>query len=499
MADKYFGKGTASAVASGNMTPANPASLAVDDILICCIAQHDNVTATMPAGWTRIVAQNSTTAIRLDTFWRRVTSAGESSASVTVTRAAGDAGLAQITAFRGITTSGDPHNTSASLGNASSATVTMPTVTPSAAGQTIVFVGTVADDGAFGAVSGSDPAPTEREDSLTSLALDASLLIATGERSVSTATGNRTSTNVRTAVNCGAQIALTDASGSGPQTVDGGPGIASWVSSAATVLATVTITGVLAAATWTVPAPTIQITAAAPAAVASWAVPDATVQTSGAIAAPAAIATWLVPTGTVVPTVTVLAPVAVANWTSPDAAVLSPVTVQAPVSVSAWQVPAAQVQVGAIQAPAATASWAVPAPIVVPGVVTIASTSAISTWALPAATVVSGAVIVPASPASAAWAVPAAVATSGLTVAGPPGIASWIVPTVTVQKTLTPAAAVSAWTLPAASVIPGAVVVSAPFVSAAWVVPTATSEMIPTVLSDLVIVPAVGRWVVVPI
>lgn len=211
MADKFFGAGTVSAVASGDISPTNPSSLALDDILMCCLSQHDNVVATMPAGWTRIVAQNNTAALRLDTWWRRVTNAAESDDVVTVTRAAGDAGIAEIVAFRGLVTSGNPYNTAASVDNGFIDSVTMPTVTPSAAGQTIVFVGAVADDSAFGAVSGTDPAPTERHDSLTSLGADASLLIATGERSVATATGDRGSAIDLFALNCGAQIALTTA------------------------------------------------------------------------------------------------------------------------------------------------------------------------------------------------------------------------------------------------------------------------------------------------
>lgn len=225
MADKFFGKGTSSPVASGNMSPTNPASLAVNDILFCFITQHDSVVATMPVNWTRVTnfPIASGTAVKLDCFWKRVTSTGESGATVTVTRAAGDAGIAVICAFRGLTTSGNPFNTSATQANASSATVTMPTVTPSAAGQTIIFVGGMSDDGNFGVVSGADPAPAERHDELTALGLDCAILVATGERSVSTATGARTSTNVRAAVNVGGQIALTTASGGTTTNLTGGP------------------------------------------------------------------------------------------------------------------------------------------------------------------------------------------------------------------------------------------------------------------------------------
>lgn len=259
MADKFLAKGTSSPVASGNMTPTNPASLLVNDILFCFLAQHDNVAATMPAGWTRVTnfPIASGTAVRHDCFWKRVTSTSESSASVTVTRAAGDAGIAVICAFRGLTTSGNPFNASATQANASSATVTMPTVTPSATAQTIIFSAGVADDGAFGVVSGSDPAPTERHDELTALGLDVSLLVATGERSVSTATGARTSTNARAAVNVGAQMALTTAAGGGAQSVTAGTPTVTTTAPAATVRAAITRTAGTPVVTVSAPAASV--------------------------------------------------------------------------------------------------------------------------------------------------------------------------------------------------------------------------------------------------
>jgi hypothetical protein len=228
MAVTFVNKGTSSPVASGNMTPTNPATLAVDDILLCLIGQHDNVVCTMPAGWTRVTGfgVNNTTAVRLDLFWRRVTSTGESGASVTVTRAAGDSGLAVIAAYRGCTNSATPTEAGATTASSGlSTTITAPSITPSAANHMLVCVGAVGDDGANTVFSGTDPVMTERHDELTALGLDASINICDGVRTASTASGARTCTNGRSAVNIGGSVFLIASTAAGGDVTVGLTGV----------------------------------------------------------------------------------------------------------------------------------------------------------------------------------------------------------------------------------------------------------------------------------
>lgn len=222
MAISFVNKGTSSPVASGNLSPTNPASLAVDDILLCLIGAHDNVVCTMPAGWTRVTGfgVNNTTAVRLDLFWKRVTSTSESGATVTVTHAAGDAAVAVIVAYRGCTTSTTPTESGATTSSAgANATITAPSITPSAANHMLVCVGAVGDDGANTVFSGTDPTMSERHDELTALGLDASINLCDGIRTASSASGARTCTNGRSAVNVGGSVFLIASAAGGDVTV----------------------------------------------------------------------------------------------------------------------------------------------------------------------------------------------------------------------------------------------------------------------------------------
>jgi hypothetical protein len=203
-----FGVGTVAAANGGNITPTLPASFATNDVAILVCAQHDNVVATITAGWTIVDAGNNTTALRTFFAWRRLT-AGDG--NPTITHAAGDAIIARIAVFSGVRTSGDPYDVKSVRHNASSATVTADAITPGTAGSRILFMGGIADDGAFSAYSGTNPTFTEHIDNLTVLGLDASICLASGDKTDTTTTGSRTATNVRTNVNTGRLLALVPA------------------------------------------------------------------------------------------------------------------------------------------------------------------------------------------------------------------------------------------------------------------------------------------------
>lgn len=208
MAVTLFGVGTVADAASGNVTPTLPASFATNDVAILICAQHDNVVATITAGWTIVDATNNTTALRTFFAWRRLT-AGDG--NPTITHAAGDAIIARIAVFSGVRTSGDPHDVKSVSANASSTTTTCAAITPGTAGSRIVFMGGIADDGAYSGYSGTNPTFTEDIDNLTALGLDASICMASGDKTDTTTTGSRTATNVRTAVNTGHMLALVPA------------------------------------------------------------------------------------------------------------------------------------------------------------------------------------------------------------------------------------------------------------------------------------------------
>jgi hypothetical protein len=235
--------GTFSAVASGNMTPTNPASLTTNDILICFLNQGDNVVATMPAGWTRVDAtnytRNSGASRRIDAFWKLVTDgAGESGAAVTVTRAAGGTGMAVIAAYSGVHTT-SPIVAALSQATATSGTtITAPSITSTAANQMLILQGNSADDGTLGVWSGTTPSVSEFFDQLTALGTqDAGLSLSDGIRATAGTSGARTASSTRTIANhIGGSIFLAEAAGGGNTTLNGGAGSGSftWTGSAMT-------------------------------------------------------------------------------------------------------------------------------------------------------------------------------------------------------------------------------------------------------------------------
>jgi hypothetical protein len=206
-----FVAGPAAAVpaASGNITVNIQTSKLTDDVGILVVAQHDNVVSTVPAGWNIVGALNNTTALRSFWAWKRFSA---DDATVVVTHAAGDAIIGQVSVFRGVRTTGDPHETQSQKANASSSTITADAITPSTANDEILFIGCIAEDGLSSTYSGTNPTFTERMDTITSLGLDASECLASGPKTDTTTTGSRTATNVRTAVNNGYLVALVAAS-----------------------------------------------------------------------------------------------------------------------------------------------------------------------------------------------------------------------------------------------------------------------------------------------
>lgn len=208
MAVTLFNVGTVASAASGNITPTLPASVVADQVAILVCAQHDNVVSTITAGWTIVDPTNSTTAVRVFWAWKRLVGGD---ADPVITHAAGDAIIARIAVFNGVRTSGDPHDVKSAQANASSATTTAAAITPGTAGSRIVWMGGIGDDGAYSAYSGTNPTFVEHIDNLTTLGADASIAMASGDKTDTTTTGNRTATNARTNVNVGFMIALVPA------------------------------------------------------------------------------------------------------------------------------------------------------------------------------------------------------------------------------------------------------------------------------------------------
>jgi hypothetical protein len=219
MAIELVGIGALNGVASGNGTTGAVTGAGAGDVAIILGAQHDNVVATLPGGWTIVDATNSGVAARGWWAWSRLTAA---SVAVTVTRAAGDSMITQMAAFRGVIASGNPHTANSVLANAASATCTATAITPTVIDQMILFMVSSGDDSSFTAQSGINPVLSttpffscefggEIIDSLTGSGLDSSIMMAGGIKKDTATTGNRTCTQVRTIENIGFLVALQEA------------------------------------------------------------------------------------------------------------------------------------------------------------------------------------------------------------------------------------------------------------------------------------------------
>lgn len=189
------GAGTKAEAASGNVTPALPAGVVADDILIVSVVQADNVVATV-TGYTEFQAVNRGTPIRAALFWKRA-AGGES--APTVTHAAGNSIIAKVTAYAGCVSSGSPINASANdtTGQTTSpATCKVPAVTPSVADCMMVFVANANDNTLFNALSGTNPVPEQVWGEVTALGLDAGMTLWDGLKSDAATSGARTATTV---------------------------------------------------------------------------------------------------------------------------------------------------------------------------------------------------------------------------------------------------------------------------------------------------------------
>src|SRR5437870_9165126 len=97
MAATFVAAGAVASASSGNVTPALP-TFAVDDILVLQVATLDNVTISLPAGWTIDNSTPSSPAFQSTFAWKRAV-AGEAAPLVTHTGGLGI--VAGISSWRG--------------------------------------------------------------------------------------------------------------------------------------------------------------------------------------------------------------------------------------------------------------------------------------------------------------------------------------------------------------------------------------------------------------
>ena len=193
---------------SGTITPGLPAGFSANDIHVCVVAAFNNTSLGFPAGWTKIVEVNNGANHRCTVAWRRAVG-GDAGPAIT---GSGTSIIARIFGFAGVVTSGNPHDAVGSQANASSATITAPTITPLNDNDMVVFTGTSIAVGTVSGYSGTNPTFTEGFDS-NYAGEDETICLAYGTQTPAGATGARTATCTAAGVNVGAMLSLTPAGG----------------------------------------------------------------------------------------------------------------------------------------------------------------------------------------------------------------------------------------------------------------------------------------------
>ena len=186
-------------------------SVNVDDILICALLGKDNIDHQGPSEWTEIGTQtNNTTAMTTSHWWKRATAA-DSGATFRFTKSTDNniffAGV--ISAWRGAKVSGNVIDLTAPTVNSTATandTVSYSTFTPTSKALTIIASGIYAEDTTTaGAISGTNPAFTNRYDLETGTGTDCSFFGYSGNSTDQVATGARShsTTSMVDAINQG--------------------------------------------------------------------------------------------------------------------------------------------------------------------------------------------------------------------------------------------------------------------------------------------------------
>jgi len=224
MALPTFVAAGAEASAISAITPALPAGIATDDILLLCLAtsnQAISVADSAGGTWTEVTdspqgtgAAGGATSTRLTVFWSRY----NGTQTAPTTSDSGDVNEGCIVAFRGCETSGDPWNvTSGGVDAVSETGIEIAGDTTTV--DDCLIVALVADsindaDDRYSGWTNADLVNvTERFDNGTTFGADVGLGIATGEKASAGAYGDTTVTISATSPNAFMTIALKPPAG----------------------------------------------------------------------------------------------------------------------------------------------------------------------------------------------------------------------------------------------------------------------------------------------
>lgn len=213
----YVGKGLP-VEGTGNVIPPLPEDIRINDILLLFVESANEAVSTPSGGWAAVADSpqgtgtgGGATSTRLSVFWKRL-AGGETAPTVTDP---GDHVVAQILAFRGCISTGDPWDVTSGDTGASSTSVSIPGDTTTVANCLIVLAVANATDNGTPQTSGftnTDLANlAERTDFNSTAGNGGGFAVATGEKAAAGAYGATTATLANASVQGRMSIALKPA------------------------------------------------------------------------------------------------------------------------------------------------------------------------------------------------------------------------------------------------------------------------------------------------
>ena len=141
---QFRGVGALDSDSSGNITPGYPTGWQTNDILLCLIETKDNISVTMPSGWTQLLSGTSGATHQALVFWKKAASGDDT--TPTVTHTGGNAIIARIIGFYNVDQT-TPFEGAASLTHsASDLSTEAGGITTVSQGAMLVFTAHIADN-----------------------------------------------------------------------------------------------------------------------------------------------------------------------------------------------------------------------------------------------------------------------------------------------------------------------------------------------------------------
>ena len=141
---QFRGVGALDSDASGNVTPGYPTGWQANDLLLCLIETKDNVSVTMPSGWTELLSGTSGAAHQAKVFWKKAASGDDT--TPTVTHSGGNAIIARIIGFSNVDTTTPFEGTASLTNSASDLSTEAGSITTVSQGAVLLFTAHIADN-----------------------------------------------------------------------------------------------------------------------------------------------------------------------------------------------------------------------------------------------------------------------------------------------------------------------------------------------------------------